>query len=64
MTADSSNGFVTRHRGVIALGAALTAIVLLVLVYRLTASKPEPTSAVGEPIPEGDVLKVGALPVT
>jgi len=65
MPTESSNGFTTRHRLAIALGATLAAVLLLVLVYRLTTPKTaQTTSASGAQISEKDVLQVGALPVT
>jgi hypothetical protein len=43
----------------------LAAIVLLVFLYRVTAPRTAQTTAPsGATIPEGDVLRVGALPVT
>lgn len=54
-----------RRRWAFALSAVLAAVVLLVLVYRLSAPKnTQTTTASGERIPESDVLQVGALPVT
>lgn len=64
MATESRNGFTDRYRWAIALSAAMAVVVLLVLVYRLTAPTPQATSAGGAQIPEGDVLRVGALPVT
>lgn len=53
-----------RYRWAAALSAAMAAVVLLVLVYRLTAPTPQATTGSGDQIPDGDVLRVGALPVT
>lgn len=65
MSTESRNGFTARYRWAIALSAALAAVVLLVLVYRLTAPKTaQTTTPSGERIPEREVLQVGALPVT
>jgi hypothetical protein len=48
-----------------ALAIPLAAIVLLVFLYRVTAPRTTQTTAEsGGRIPEGDVLRVGALPVT
>lgn len=63
MPIESRNGFTDRYRWAIALSTALAAVVLLVFVYRLTAPTPQ-TTVSGDQIPEGDVLRVGALPVT
>ena len=62
MPAESSNGFSARHRLVLAIAAAVATVVLLVMVYRLTA--PRATTVGGAPVAEGDLLRVGALPVT
>lgn len=64
MPIESRNGFTDRYRWAIALSTALAAVVLLVFVYRLTAPTPQRTTSSGDQIPEGDVLRVGALPVT
>ncbi|HLA13591.1 MAG TPA: hypothetical protein VJZ25_01085 [Gemmatimonadaceae bacterium] len=61
---ESSNGFAARHRWALALSTVLGAILLLVLVYRFTAPGARTTSSSREALPEGDVLRVGALPVT
>ena len=62
MPAESSNGFSARHRLVLSVAAAVATVVLLVMVYRLTA--PKPTTVGGARVAEGDLLRVGALPVT
>jgi hypothetical protein len=62
MPAESSNGFSARHRLVLAIAGALATVVLLVMVYRLTA--PKATTVGGGRVAEGDLLQVGALPVT
>ena len=62
MPAESSNGFTARHRLVLAIAAALATVMLLVMVYKLTA--PKPTAVGGARVAEGDLLRVGALPVT
>ena len=62
MPTGSSNGFSARHRLVLAVAGAIATIVLLVMVYRLTA--PKPTTVGGAKVAEGDLLRVGALPVT
>lgn len=64
MSTESRKEFTARYSWAIALSTALAAVVLLVLVYRLTAPTPQRTTSSGEQIPEGDVLRVGALPVT
>lgn len=65
MATSSGNGFSKRHGWALALGAAVAAILILVLVYRITAPRSgQTTTASGEPVPESDVLQVGALPVT
>ena len=65
MPTDSRNWLTGRYRWAMALALPLAAIVLLVFIYRVTAPKTVQTSAPsGAAIPEGDVLRVGALPVT
>ena len=64
MTTESRNGFTSRYSWAIALSTALAAVVLLVFVYRLTAPTPQTITGSGDRIPESDVLRVGALPVT
>lgn len=63
MTTEPANGFPRRHRWAIVPAAAITAIVLLVLVYRATVPRsdhPAPTTQTSD----SEVLRVGALPVT
>jgi len=65
MPTESRNWFTGRNRWAMALAIPLAAIVLLVFLYRVTAPKTTQTTAPsGATIPEGDVLRVGALPVT
>lgn len=64
MTTHSTNGAFRRYRWMIVPAAALAGILLLIVVYRLTTPGTGATSASGERMPEGDVLQVGALPVT
>lgn len=65
MATESRNRVTARYGWAIALAAALAAVMLLVLVYRATEPKTAQTVAPnGESIPESDVLRVGALPVT
>lgn len=65
MAAESRSRVAARYRWAIALAAPLVAVMLLVLVYRATEPRTAQTMAPdGESIPEGDVLRVGALPVT
>ena len=65
MPADFRNWFTGRYRWAMALTLPLAAIVLLLFIYRVTAPKTTQTTAPsGGTIPEGDVLRVGALPVT
>ncbi len=47
---------------VIALAIAVAAVLVLIVVYRSTAPKPAGTGV--QQVAQGDVLKVGALPVT
>jgi hypothetical protein len=57
--------FATRNRLAIGVVAAVALIAMLVLAYRLTApDSTQTTTSSGERIPESDVLRVGALPVT
>lgn len=54
-----------RYRWAIALAAPVAAVVLLVLVYRLSAPPAvQTTTSSGDRIAESEVLRVGALPVT
>lgn len=54
-----------RHQLAITAGAAVAAVVLLVLLYRATAPRSaQDTTASGAQLAERDVLRVGALPVT
>ena len=65
MPTDSRNSFSGRYRWALALALPLAAIVLLLFLYRVTAPKTVQTTAPsGGTIVEGDVLRVGALPVT
>ena len=65
MPTDSRDSFSGRYRWALALALPLAAIVLLVFLYRVTTPKTVQTTAPsGASIPEGDVLRVGALPVT
>ena len=65
MPTEPRNSFTGRYRWAMALIVPLAAIVLLVLLYRVTAPKTaQTTTPGGAAIPEGDVLRVGALPVT
>jgi hypothetical protein len=65
MPNESRNGFFARYRSALGLVAALVVVALLVLVYRWTApANEQTTTATGGQVPEGDVLRVGALPVT
>ena len=63
MTTEPANGFLRRYRWAIVPAAAVTAIALLVLVYR--ATMPRSDQAVpSTQASESEVLRVGALPVT
>jgi hypothetical protein len=65
MATESRTWFTGRYGWAMALAIPLAAIVLLVFIYRVTAPKTTQTTAEsGGRIPEGDVLRVGALPVT
>ena len=65
MATESRNWFTGRYRWAMALSLPLAAIVLLVFLYRVTAPKPtQTTTESGGRIAEGDILRVGALPVT
>lgn len=46
------------------LAVPLAVIVILVLGYRLSAPGGRPAAGTGAPMAPGDVLQVGALPVT
>jgi hypothetical protein len=50
-----------RPRSVLVVAAALATVLALVLIYRATTPK---TTMQGAGVVEGDVLQVGALPVT
>jgi hypothetical protein len=59
------NRFTARYRWVIGLCGAIATVAVLVLIYRLTAPRTtQTTTASGQQIPESEILKVGALPVT
>lgn len=61
----SATPFRTRYRWRIILASVLTAVVLLVLGYRLTAPESQQVrDAAGARVAESEVLRVGALPVT
>ena len=65
MPTESRNWLTGRYRWAMALILPLAAIVLLVFIYRVTAPRTAQTTAPsGGTIPEADVLRVGALPVT
>ena len=65
MPIESRSWLTGRYRWAMALALPLAAIILLVFIYRVTAPKTAQTTAPsGSAIPEGDVLRVGALPVT
>ena len=65
MPSESRNWMTGRYRWAMALALPLAAIVLLVFIYRVTAPETAQTTAPsGSTIPEGDILRVGALPVT
>jgi hypothetical protein len=65
MVTEFRDRFTSRHRWAIAVSAAVAVVVLAVIAYRVTAPRSgQLTSASGKPVPPGDVLKVGALPVT
>lgn len=63
MTTEPADGFTRRYRWAIVPAAAVTAIVLLVLVYRATVPRSD-QSAPSTQTSESEVLRVGALPVT
>ena len=59
------NGLSAGPRWALTIAGALATVVLLLLVYRLTAPRgDQTTTAAGKRIPDSDVLQVGALPVT
>ena len=65
MFEESPKDFAARHRWAVGLVSTVATVVLLILVYRVTAPKTSQTDfAPGQRNPDGDVLKVGALPVT
>lgn len=65
MSTESGNRFTTPQRWVLGVGLSLAVVAALVLVYKATAPRSaQTTSASGNKIPEDDVLRVGALPVT
>jgi hypothetical protein len=65
MFEESPKDFAARHRWAVGLFSTVATVVLLVVVYRVTAPKTSQTGfAPGQRSPDGDVLKVGALPVT
>ena len=63
MTTEPANSSSRRHRWAIVPAVAVTAIVLLVLVYRATVPRSD-QSVPSTQTSEGEVLRVGALPVT
>jgi len=65
MFEETPRQFAARHRWAVGLLSTVATLVVLILVYRLTAPKTSQMGlAPGQRIPDGDVLKVGALPVT
>ena len=65
MPDESRNGLSAGPRWALTIAGAVATVVLLLLVYRLTAPKAnQSTTAGGKRIPDSDVLQVGALPVT
>jgi hypothetical protein len=65
MATEFRSRFTGRYRWAMALALPLAAIILLVFIYRVTAPRTAQTTAPsGGTIPEADVLRVGALPVT
>jgi len=65
MPTESRNGFAARHRWTIGVSTAFATVLVLVLIYRVSAPKTgQTTTASGKRIPDSDVLQVGALPVT
>jgi len=65
MFEETPKQFAARHRWAVGFLSTVAALVVLILVYRLTAPKASQMGfAPGQRIPDGDVLKVGALPVT
>lgn len=65
MATEFRDRFFARHRWAITFGASVAAVVLAVVVYRVTAPKSaQRIGASGARLPMGDVLQVGALPVT
>jgi|GEM_PF-1764403 hypothetical protein len=65
MVMKSSDRFVVRHRTALLAAAAVAAVILVVVGYELTLPKSaQTTAASGAPVPENELLRVGALPVT
>jgi len=65
MLEETPQQFAARHRWSVGLLSTVAALVVLILVYRLTTPKTSQMGlAPGQGIPDSDVLKVGALPVT
>ena len=55
----------TRYRSALTFAAVVAVVATLVLAYKLTTPKSSQTTTTsGEQVTEGDVLHVGALPVT
>lgn len=65
MFEETPKEFAARHRWAVGFLSTVVTVVVLIFVYRVTAPKTSQTRfAPGQQIADGDVLKVGALPVT
>ena len=65
MLGELREAFVARYRWPLILAGAVGGVLATVLLYNLSAPKPEQVGGVDvKDLPEAQILRVGALPVT
>lgn len=63
--AEFRDAFVARYRWPLILAGAIAAVLATVVLYQVTTPKPEQVGGVDvKELPEAQILRVGALPVT
>ena len=63
--AEFREAFVARYRWPLILAGVIAAVLATVVLYQVTAPKPEQVGGVDvKALPEAQILRVGALPVT